>query len=180
MRKELLIVALGLFVGAMAAGRAAADVLAVPEGDSTPELKLPGKGTSMTDVEKKYGAPRAKQPTVGGDTPKHPPITRWDYDGFVVIFERDKVVDAVVPGAPPRVFNRDELRPAEAMAPPPMSPVPETMAPTEPAMPESQLPADSTMPVSEAPTSAPDATDATPDSSNVATPENPSPDRPAQ
>src|SRR5437870_5820090 len=151
MRKELLIIALGL---SMAAGRAAADVLAVPEGAPAARPQLPGKGTSMTDVEKKFGAPRTKQPTVGGDTPKHPPITRWDYDGFVVIFERDKVVDAVVPGAPPPVFHRDELHPATGMAAP--SPMPEVAAPMPGAASPTPAAPPPPMPVNEAPMGTPD------------------------
>jgi hypothetical protein len=45
----------------------------------------------MTTVEKKFGAPVTRHPTVGA-----PPITRWDYAGFSVFFERDRVIDAVV------------------------------------------------------------------------------------
>ena len=134
MRKELLIIALGFTA---VAGRAAADVLAVPEGPPTPEITLPAKGSTMTDVEKKFGAPRTKQPTVGGDAPKHPPITRWDYDGFVVIFEKDRVVDAVVPGAPPKVYHKDKLTPVPGAAPaasmpPPAAPAAATAAPAQP------------------------------------------------
>lgn len=112
MRKDLLTIALLL-----AAGVARADVLSVPEGDPTPQIVLPAKGLSMAEVQKGYGDPRQKRPTVGGDSPKHPPITRWDYDAFSVIFERDKVVDAVVPGAPPKIFNRDELKPTVVYVP---------------------------------------------------------------
>jgi hypothetical protein len=126
MRKGLLIIALGLF---LTAGSAAADVLTVPETQTTPEFRLPAKGTSMADVEKRYGAPRAKRPPVGGDTPKQPPITRWEYDGFLVFFEHDKVVDAVVPGAPPAVYNKDELQPAPTAPPPPQAAMPATPAP---------------------------------------------------
>lgn len=112
-------IALGL---SLVTAPALADVLVMPEGDARPEASLPAKGSTMTVVEKKYGAPRNKRPSVGGDTPKHPPITRWDYDGFYVVFEHDKVVDAVVPGAPPRIYNKDQLRPATASAAPAMPP----------------------------------------------------------
>lgn len=123
MRKDLLIIALGLL---LPAGPVAADVLAVPPEDPAgqPAILLPAKGTTMADVQKKFGQPRAKQPTVGGDAPKHPPITRWDYDGFVVIFEHDRVVDAVIPGAPPKIYHKDRLQPATAKAPPALPPVP--------------------------------------------------------
>jgi hypothetical protein len=45
----------------------------------------------MTTVEQKFGAPVTRHPTVGA-----PPITRWDYAGFSVFFERDRVIHAVV------------------------------------------------------------------------------------
>lgn len=132
MRKDLLIIALGL---SLAAGSAAADVLAVPEDDpaGVPAVTLPAKGSTMAEVQKKYGDPRTKQPTVGGDSPRHPPITRWDYDGFLVIFEHDRVVDAVIPGAPPKVYHKDRLQPATANVMPPLPPPAEE---TPPAMPE--------------------------------------------
>jgi hypothetical protein len=30
--------------------------------------------------------------------PGQPPITRWDYAGFAVFFEHDRVIDAVATG----------------------------------------------------------------------------------
>src|SRR5690349_21553994 len=134
MRKDLLIIALGL-IGT--AGVAVADVVAMPETQST-TLTLPAKGTSMGDVKKKYGEPRDKKPTVGGDTPKHPPITRWDYDNFVVIFEKDRVIDAVVPGAPPQLRNTSGLTPAPNAPPPPVAPT--TEMPAEPIIPDAPAP----------------------------------------
>ena len=149
MRKDLLTIALGL---SLAAGTAAADVLTMPEGESTPAVTLPAKGATMAAVTKKYGEPRNKRATVGGDTPKHPPITRWDYDAFSVIFEHDKVVDAVIPGAPPRLYNKDQLRPATASAAPMLPPAAETPPPAapEPVVPE----AEPAMMVNEAPAEA--------------------------
>lgn len=130
MRKELLMIALGFF---MTAGPAAAEVLVVPEGEPMPEIALPAKGITMSEVTRKYGEPRTKRPTVGGGSPRQPPITRWDYDGFSVIFERDRVVDAVIPGAPPKVYNKDKLQPATALVPTPGAsppvPAPEAPAP---------------------------------------------------
>ena len=108
-----------------------ADVLKVPEGEPQPAITLPKKGTSMGDVEKKYGAPREKHAPAGGDTPKHPPITRWDYDAFYVFFEKDKVVDAVIPGAPPKIYHKDKLQvPAGATVVEEPAPAP-APAPTE-------------------------------------------------
>lgn len=129
MRKDLLIVALGLFA---TAGPAGADALSVPETEASAPMALPAKGSTMADVKKKFGDPRDKKAPVGGDTPKHPPITRWDYDGFVVIFEKERVIDAVVPGAPPRLRSTAGLTPATNAPPPPDYPVPEA----EPIIPE--------------------------------------------
>jgi DNA/RNA endonuclease G (NUC1) len=51
----------------------------------------PKRGSTMGDVEKQFGAPMNRHATVGT-----PPITRWDYNGFSVVFERDRVIDAPV------------------------------------------------------------------------------------
>ncbi len=51
----------------------------------------PARGALMKTVEKQFGAPAEKHPTVG-----KPPITRWDYPNFSVFFEGDRVIDSVV------------------------------------------------------------------------------------
>lgn len=110
MRKTLIVIALGL---AAAAPQVLADVVEMPaaEGVAT-QGPLPRKGTTMPVVLKQYGEPRKRYAPVGGDAPKHPPITRWDYPGFSVFFERSHVVDAVVPGAPTPVYHTEQLTPA--------------------------------------------------------------------
>src|SRR5687768_14086678 len=101
MRKDLLILALGLFA---AAGTAAADDLTVPGAESTPAempvadapatdapppdapapdtppppdapaapVALPAKGIMMKAVTKQFGEPRDKRGPVGGATDKQP------------------------------------------------------------------------------------------------------------
>jgi hypothetical protein len=59
------------------------------------QTPMPKRGSTMGEVEKHFGAPVTRHPTVGG-APHQPPITRWDYNGFSVVFERDRVIDAVV------------------------------------------------------------------------------------
>ncbi|MBS0396585.1 MAG: hypothetical protein JSR54_18340 [Proteobacteria bacterium] len=54
----------------------------------------PDRGMHMSAVEARFGAPAQRYPAVG-----QPPITRWDYPGFVVYFENDLVLHAVVLGA---------------------------------------------------------------------------------
>lgn len=52
----------------------------------------PARGLTMSAVEAKFGAPSTKHEAVGT-----PPITRWDYPQFAVFFEKDRVIDAVLP-----------------------------------------------------------------------------------
>ena len=62
------------------------------------QVDRPKRGLTMDEVEKRFGAPAARHPAVGGSSQQQPPITRWDYSGFTVVFERDRVIDAVVTG----------------------------------------------------------------------------------
>ena len=84
------------------AALAASDVLLV-ERVQTESVTMPPRGTSMADVEARFGAPAKKYPAVGGPgaTSRNPPITRWDYLGFSVYFEFDHVVDAVARASSP-------------------------------------------------------------------------------
>jgi hypothetical protein len=113
MRKTLL---MAMMIGFALAGRAGADTLDVPAAPAdapAAPAKLPARGISMKRVTKEFGAPKEKHAPVGGGTPKHPPITRWDYDGFTVVFEKSHVVDVVVSGHPTPVSKTDELKPAQ-------------------------------------------------------------------
>jgi hypothetical protein len=51
---------------------------------------MPARGMSMGDVVKKFGAPVKKNAAIG-----RPPITRWEYNGYVVVFEYSTVVQSV-------------------------------------------------------------------------------------
>jgi len=53
-------------------------------------VERPARGITMGAVEARFGAPANRHAAVGT-----PPITRWDYAGFVVYFEHDRVIDAV-------------------------------------------------------------------------------------
>jgi hypothetical protein len=81
-----------LFCGFAASGSAVAETLVVNDQltllDST--VERPKRGSTMTEVEKHFGAPTEKHATVG-----QPPITRWDYSGFAVFFEHDRVIHSV-------------------------------------------------------------------------------------
>jgi hypothetical protein len=84
-----------LLCGCAAASTAVADTVVVNDQVQVRESQIPTphRGSTMSDVEKRFGAPATRHPTVG-----EPPITRWDYNGFAVFFERDRVIDAVVTG----------------------------------------------------------------------------------
>ena len=51
----------------------------------------PARGSTMDDVRAKFGSPSQEVPAVGT-----PPITRWEYPGYIVFFEHDRVLHTVV------------------------------------------------------------------------------------
>lgn len=92
-RLSPLLAALGL---AVIASNAGADTLLMERTQKEASQALPTRGMSMAQVESRYGAPRAKLDPRGGNKPQHPVINRWEYDNFIVYFERTHVIDAVV------------------------------------------------------------------------------------
>ena len=78
--------------GLVASGAAIAETLVVDDQVQVRESTVdrPKRGSTMAEVEKRFGAPVEKHPTVG-----QPPITRWDYTGFSVFFEGERVIHAV-------------------------------------------------------------------------------------
>ena len=73
------------------AGPSLADELTMPT--PTDSAARPARGMSMDKVEATFGAPSRRVPAVG-----EPPITRWEYPGFVVYFEHNLVIHSVVLG----------------------------------------------------------------------------------
>lgn len=69
-----------------------ADTLSVPIGQQAgaSASQLPSNGTSSAQVAQRHGQPTTRHPAVG-----QPPISRWDYPGFSVYFEHDKVIHSV-------------------------------------------------------------------------------------
>ncbi len=87
LKMTVVALALGAAVPAFAETLAIDGQVAIkPAGIETPQ-----RGSSMTAVEQKFGAPANKSSAVGS-----PPITKWFYPNFVVVFENDKVLHAVV------------------------------------------------------------------------------------
>jgi len=59
--------------------------------DSSTASQRPRRGMSMENVEARFGQPTSRVAAVG-----EPPITRWEYPGFIVYFEHDLVLHAAV------------------------------------------------------------------------------------
>lgn len=71
---------------------AMADEVALPAGSAaTAPANTPSRGVTMNKVEAAFGAPAQRSAPVG-----KPPITRWEYPGFVVYFENDRVIHSVL------------------------------------------------------------------------------------
>ena len=89
-----------LLCGCALASAAVAETIVVNDQVQVRDSQVdrPKRGLTMHEVEKKFGAPATRHPAVGGSSQQQPPITRWDYNGFTVVFERDRVIDAVVTG----------------------------------------------------------------------------------
>jgi len=80
---------------------AQADTLLIDRVRAENGHNLPTRGMSMTQVEQRYGAPSSRLAPAGGDSQWHPTINRWVYPNYVVYFERDRVIDAVMNHATP-------------------------------------------------------------------------------
>jgi hypothetical protein len=89
-----------LLCGCAAAGSALADTVVVNDQVQVRESQVdrPKRGVTMSEVEKHFGAPVTRHAAVGGGSPHRPAITRWDYSGFAVFFEGDRVIHAVATG----------------------------------------------------------------------------------
>lgn len=68
-----------------------AEEIRIPVGQQgQPEMAMPARGDSKIKVLDRFGLADEEHPAVG-----QPPITRWDYRGFSVYFERDRVINSV-------------------------------------------------------------------------------------
>jgi hypothetical protein len=95
---RILLTLLSLMLLLPAVMPAAADELQVGSADTGSSVETPARGASMEQVRQQFGAPVTEHPTVSANGgPHQPPITRWDYNGFSVFFERDRVIHSVVP-----------------------------------------------------------------------------------
>jgi hypothetical protein len=88
MAAKTLIICAGLAVSASVR----ADVLLLDgiKQEAATKDQRPQRGLTMARVESEFGEPTTKLPAVG-----EPPITRWEYPGFIVYFEHQYVIHAV-------------------------------------------------------------------------------------
>jgi len=133
MSYRTLLISAVLAAGTGVAGLAQADILAEPNGGfevAAPDGLAPTRGMTMNQVASKFGAPSNKVPAVG-----KPPISRWDYPGFVVYFERDYVIHSVISEAGARApASEPAAAPAPAASAASEAPTPQDSAPPPPAM----------------------------------------------
>ncbi len=87
----LLLLALGL--GSLPV-TTTADTLVVESVNAAATVDRPARGMTTDAVLQKFGEPLERRGPVGD-----PPISHWVYADFVVYFEQDRVIHAVVPPA---------------------------------------------------------------------------------
>ena len=89
MAKLRTITLIALVFGMMAGAHA--DTLQMDGIVTDAESPRPTRGMTQSNVESSFGSPVSKKAAVGD-----PPISSWEYQGFVVFFEYDRGIHAVV------------------------------------------------------------------------------------
>ncbi|MDX1404298.1 MAG: hypothetical protein R3192_07170 [Woeseiaceae bacterium] len=87
--KAIILIALGIGI----LGSVSAQNLDMSGAEGSNTFDQPGKptrGMTQERVRANFGEPISTVPAVGD-----PPISRWNYSGFVVFFEYDKVIHSV-------------------------------------------------------------------------------------
>lgn len=103
MKVKYLMAGIPLALMFLLASTAQADVLTTGEGAQRyRHASLPSRGLTMAQVEQRLGAPVSRLSPAGGDSAVHPVIHRWQYNGFTVYFERDRVLHSVLDMPPSR------------------------------------------------------------------------------
>jgi hypothetical protein len=68
-----------------------ADILDLPSAQpATSNIQMPVRGQTMDEVLEQFGEPKNISQPIG-----NPPITRWTYPTYSVVFEREYVIDSV-------------------------------------------------------------------------------------
>lgn len=87
-----------LSMGLFASHAAVSETIEIPVGQQAPEhweMDRPIAGMSKAQVEKKYGEPEKRYAAVG-----EPPISRWEYADYIVVFEYSTVLHTVLKQTP--------------------------------------------------------------------------------
>jgi hypothetical protein len=89
-----------------------ADTLLVDRVQAEAAVALPTHGSSMSQVQARFGAPAQKLAPISGPNSRkyNPPITRWIYPAYEVYFEYDHVIDAVLIKASPQEIGPAPVR----------------------------------------------------------------------
>jgi hypothetical protein len=90
-RAATLLLALGITMAPAQAEVLLIDAIAEEPSNTSGGLLRPKNGEDMQAVEARFGTPDATHGPVG-----EPAISRWDYPGYSVYFENDKVLTTVV------------------------------------------------------------------------------------
>lgn len=75
---------------------ASADVLLMDRVEAKQGVDVPSKSATMNQVRSQFGDPMQEFAAVG-----NPPITRWEYENFVVYFEHQHVITSVLKKSKP-------------------------------------------------------------------------------
>jgi hypothetical protein len=94
--RNAVVAAIGIACGLGYVESHAQELQMVEPPSANTAVGTPSRGTSMGEVEARFGAPAERYDAVG-----QPPITRWVYPSFVVFFEYSHVVHAVARRAAP-------------------------------------------------------------------------------
>ena len=94
--RNAVVAAIGIACGLGCINSHAQELQMVEPPPARAAVATPSRGTSMGEVEARFGAPAERYPAIG-----QPPITRWVYPSFVVFFEYSHVVHAVARRAAP-------------------------------------------------------------------------------
>jgi len=77
-------------VAAISAAHADTLLIDGVQAEQATRTERPARGESKMRVEQRFGPPSQTVAAVG-----EPPISRWEYPGFIVYFEFDHVIHAV-------------------------------------------------------------------------------------
>jgi hypothetical protein len=88
LRKSLSALLLAAAVGVAQADTLLIDGIALAEAS---QVEKPRAGLNKSEVEARFGQPARTVAAIGD-----PPISRWEYTGFIVYFENDLVIHSVV------------------------------------------------------------------------------------